>query len=61
MRRLPLHCLPSQYRYIHLLPTADRCFEVRLGVSLWDAAAGCFFGPTAHSAPVPYDMRRSKG
>lgn len=44
-----------------LFPPADRCFDVRLGVSLWDAAAGCFFGNTAHSAPVSYDMRRSKG
>lgn len=40
---------------------ADRCFDVRLGVSLWDRATGCFFGNTAHSTPVSYDMRRSKG
>lgn len=39
----------------------DHPFDVRLCVTLFDDAAGCFFGPTARGAPVPYDMRRSKG
>jgi hypothetical protein len=44
-----------------LFQAQDRNFDVRLGVTLYDEAAGCFFGPTAHGAAVQYDMRRSKG
>lgn len=44
-----------------LFQAQDRSFDVRLGVTLYDEAAGCFFGPTAHSAAVQYDLRRSKG
>lgn len=44
-----------------LFAAADAAFDVRLGVSLFDPAAGCFFGATACTPPVAYDMRRSKG
>ena len=55
--RLTLSFLES----MPLFQADDRTFDVRVGVNLFDEAAGCFFGPTAHSAAVEYDMRRSKG
>jgi hypothetical protein len=30
-------------------------------VTLFDEAAGCFFGPTAHSGVAEYEMKRSRG
>ncbi|KAL4443404.1 hypothetical protein ABPG75_011141 [Micractinium tetrahymenae] len=51
----------SHLESLPLFQGRDRPFDVRLGVTLFDDDAGCFFGPTARSAAVPYDMRRSKG
>lgn len=55
--RLTLSHLDS----LPLFAASERACELSLGASLFDEAAGCFLGPTACSAPVPYDMRRSKG
>lgn len=44
-----------------LFQAEDRDFGIRLGVTLFDEAAGCFFGPTAHSAVAEYEMKRSRG
>lgn len=49
-----LECLP-------LFQANDRNFDVRLGVTLFDDVAGCFFGPTAHSGTVSFDIKKSKG
>ncbi len=49
-----LECLP-------LFQADDRNFDVRLGVMLYDERTGCFFGNTARSTAVSYDMRKSKG
>lgn len=45
----------------HLAQGPDRNFELRLGLTLWDAATGCFFGPTTRGPAVAYDMRKSRG
>lgn len=51
----------SHLESLPLFQGRDSPFDVRLGTTLFDEDAGCFFGPTARSAAVPYDMRRSKG
>ncbi|GAB4818555.1 hypothetical protein N2152v2_005601 [Parachlorella kessleri] len=57
--RLRLACLES----LPLFQGEHSNFEVRAGLTLFDGstAGGCFFGNTVFSAPVAYDMRKSKG
>lgn len=61
--RLALHHLEG----LPLFQGEHRNFEIRLGVTLFDAAAagssggGAFFGNTVFTPPVAYDMRKSRG
>lgn len=42
-------------------PSSGHATHVRLGVTLFDQAAGCFLGTTARSEPAPFNTQHSKG
>lgn len=57
-------CYRLRLSHLEALPLfqgPDRNFELRLGLTLWDSSAGCFFGPTMRGPAVAYDMRKSRG
>ena len=62
----PFRLRLSHLEGLPLFQSECRNFEVRVGVTLFDAGpaagpGGAFFGPTVFSAPVEYDMRKSRG
>lgn len=44
-----------------LFQAAEHNFDIRVGLTLFDEATGCFFGNTLRGEVVQYDMRKSRG